>query len=39
MIVVRLVCVEKQSEAVVLLVPILVSRPKDFVEQMGIKEE
>jgi hypothetical protein len=39
MTVVRLVCVETHNEAVVLLVPNLVSRPKDFEEQMGIKEE
>jgi hypothetical protein len=37
MIVVRLVCVVTHGEAVVLLVPILVSRAKDFEEQMGIK--
>ena len=39
MIVVRLVCVVTHSEAVVLLVPILVSGAKDFEEQTGIKEE
>jgi len=31
--------VETHSEAVVLLVPILVSTAKEFEEQMGIKEE
>jgi hypothetical protein len=39
MIVIRLVCVETHSEAVVLLAPTLVSRAKDFEEQMGITEE
>jgi len=39
MIVVRLVCVVTHSEAVVLLVPILVSRAREFEEQTGIKEE
>ena len=39
MIVVRLVCVETHSKAVMLLIPILVSNAKDFEEQMGITEE